>query len=82
MDDDEYELGIWQYISTCRAAVCAIFVPGTMTNSFFFVRNRSSLTSSSLSSSSTRLPAAVKKDHTELATSSALCIPLSFLPFV
>jgi hypothetical protein len=59
--------------------VCA---PGTMTSSFFFVRSRSSRTSSSLSSSSTRLPAAPKKDHTMPATSSALCIPLSFRPLV
>lgn len=55
-----------------------VCTPGTMTSSFFFVRSRSSRTSSSLSSSSTRLPAAPKKDQTMPATSSALCIPLCF----
>jgi len=59
-----------------------VSLPGTITSSFFFVRSRSSLTSSSLSSPSTKLPAALMKDHTMLATSSALCIPLSLLPFV
>jgi hypothetical protein len=53
--------------------------PGTITSSFFLVRSRSNRTSSSLSSSSTRLPAAPRNFHTAPATSSALCIPLSFL---
>jgi hypothetical protein len=64
---------------TAAKVVCA---PGTITSSFFFVRSRSSRTSSSLSSSSTRLPAALKNDQTMPATSSALCIPLSFRPLV
>jgi hypothetical protein len=51
-----------------------------MTSSFFFVLSLNSFTSSSLSRPSTSLPAELKNDHTMLATSSALCIPLSFLP--
>jgi hypothetical protein len=65
-----------------RAVDVDLSLPGTMTNSFFFVRSRSSLTSSSLSKPSTKLPAAFIKDQTILATSSALCIPLSLFPFV
>jgi hypothetical protein len=60
----------------------AFIIPGTMTSSFFFVLSRNNLTSSSLSNPSTKLPAALINDHTMLATSSALCIPLSFLLFV
>jgi hypothetical protein len=53
-----------------------------MTSSFFFVLSLRSLTSSSLSRSSTRLPAAFKNVQTELAMSSALWMPLSFRPLV
>ena len=69
-------------VSRVAGLLANTFLPGTITNSFFFVRNRRSLTSSSLSNPSTKLPAALMKDQTILATSSALCIPLSLVPLV
>lgn len=67
-------------MSTCRTRCDKI--PGTITNSFFLVLTLSNLTSSSWSSPSTNVPAEFTNAHTSRATSSALCMPPSFLPLL
>jgi hypothetical protein len=75
-------LGSVPQLVEAHRSVNLCLIPGTMTSSFFFVLSLNNLTSSSLSNSSTKLPAAFRNDQTKLATSSALCMPLSFLPLV
>lgn len=80
MYDNQDEFRIWPAVSGVLYASKSN-IPGTITSSFFFVRNLNNRTSSSRSNSSTRLPAAPRNFQTALAISSALCIPLSFRPF-